>query len=104
MTQTIITAAIGVATVAGAYLTSRLNRPRIEAEAKQIMGTAYTDLIGNLRDEVEQHRDQLAQLRKDLDYERKRNYQLEAWSKALTAQVIELGGVPVLYSDFKGAT
>jgi len=95
MTQTIITAAIGAATVAGAYLAARLQRPKIEAEAQAIIGDTYKGLIDNLRREVDA-------IRVDLDYERKRNYQLEAWSKALTAQVVELGSVPVLYSDFKG--
>jgi hypothetical protein len=102
MTQTIITAAIGAATIAGAYLAARLSRPKIEAEAKQIMGEAYTGLINDLRVEVDRNKARLEAISIELEYERKRNYQLEVWSKVLSAQVIELGGVPVLYSDYKG--
>lgn len=102
MTQTLITGTIGALTVVGAYFAARLNRPKIEAEAKQIMGQTYSDLIEQLRAEVTKNREHIDKLRTDLDYERKRNYALEQWSKALTAQVIELGKVPVMYSDFKG--
>lgn len=93
-TQTIITAIIGALTIAGSYLAARLQRPKIEAEAQQIIGETYSALIENLRTDI-------AGIKQELAWERKRNYQLEAWSKALSLQVVELGGRPVLYSDFR---
>lgn len=96
VTQTLITAAIGVLTVAGAYFAARLQRPKIKAESEEIIGKAYKGLIEELRADI-------AAVRLDLEYERKRSYALEEWSKALTLQVIELGGVPVLYSDYRQA-
>jgi hypothetical protein len=94
ISQTWVTLLIGAATVAGAYLAARLQRPKIQAETADLVGDTYRKLIDQLRVDIDT-------IRIELDYERKRNYQLEAWSKALAAQVIELGGVPVLYSDYR---
>lgn len=92
--QTWITAAIGAITVIGAYLGVRLQRPKIEAEAQQIIGATYSKMITDLRLEIDK-------IKTDLEYERQRNYALERWSKALSLQVVELGARPVLYEDYK---
>lgn len=93
----------GIVTVTGSYFVARLQRPKIKAEAQTFIGDAYKGLIEELRHEVADVREGQAAVKTELAYERKRNYALEQWSKALTAQVIELGGVPVLYSNYKGS-
>lgn len=93
-TQTLITAIIGVLTVAGAYLAARLQRPKIEAEAQQIIGQTYAHLIDNLRTDIKS-------IKQELAYERKRNYALEGWAKAMSAQLVEHGHNPPPYADFK---
>ncbi len=94
MSQIWITAGIGLATIIGAYLAARLSRPKIEAESREIIGRTYKGLIEELRHEING-------VKRDLEHERKRNYALEAWAKALVTQVFELGDSPREYEQYK---
>ena len=97
-TQTIVTALIGLATIFGSYWVARLQRPKIDAEAEESIGRTYRGLVEELRMEMDRR---VSALEDELAIERKRNTQLEAWSKALSLQVVELGGVPVLYAHYR---
>ena len=97
-TQTIVSALIGLAAVFGSYWVARLQRPKIDAEAQEAIGRTYKGLVEELRVEMDRR---VKKLERELALERKRNEQLTNWSKALALQVIELGGRPVLYSDYR---
>lgn len=92
---------VGLGTIATTVYLLRANRIKIEAEADEIVGRTYKELILSMRDEINENKLEIEALRGELEHERQRNYALEAWSKALTTQVIELGGIPVLYSDYR---
>jgi hypothetical protein len=101
MNQAILTAAVGVVAAVASYFAARLSRPKIEAEARHIIGDTYKGLINELRTEIDANTAKIASLEAQLDWERKRNYALEAWAKALAAQVIELGDSPEEYETYR---
>ncbi len=101
MSQTWVTLIIGMATVIGSFFVARVSAPKIRAEAKEIVGRTYKSLIAELRTEIQANKSEIKQVKEELRWERKRNYDLVNWSKALTAQVFEHGGEPVEYEDFR---
>lgn len=101
MSQGIFTVAVAIVAGVASYLAARITRPKIEAEAKEILGKAYKGLIGELREEIQANHDAIASLRRELEAERRHNRQLEAWAKALVAQINELGHDPIPYETFR---
>ena len=84
----------GVAAVVGALIGALSQRRMRVAEAEHtVVDTALTI--------VEERNNEVAILRERLTQHERRLTALELWAKALAAQVIELGGVPVPFDGTK---
>lgn len=102
MEWTSIGSFVAAATAAFAALyTLKANRKKLEAEATKVLTEAATELVDDMRSEIAALRKRVDKMRHDLDYERRRNYALEAWAKALVAQVSEMGHNPTPYGPHK---
>ncbi len=92
---------VGLLALVGIY-TVRANRRKTSSEADLNSVRAAKEIMEELRFDVKALRARIGALETDLNYERKRNYALEEWAKALSTQIIEeFSGSPTPYAPIK---
>lgn len=92
--QGLVTVLINVGAVGVSAALIRAHRRNLNANTDNTLVTTASTVAAELRLEMTRLQDQVEILRTELDYERARKYQIEAWSRILFAEVIEAGGIP----------
>ena len=98
-----------IALIAGpvvAYITARLSRPKVradaalsEAEASSVYTETALKLIEPLKRQIEELQRDLALVRAELSELRDENNALHRWAKLLYTQVIEAGETPYTFEE-----
>jgi len=100
--QAVISIISGVGAVAIAWILVRVNYRKLDSGATKDLVDAAKILIDPLTERISDLEARVEKQAADLEFEKRRNYVLEGWAKALATQIIEeFGGVPIDYEPFK---
>lgn len=95
------TLVVSAATLGAAWLTMRGGRKAMDAEADTSVVTAALAIVNERNDELDGLKADHVAVREELEDVRQELRAFEMWAKALVAQVVELGGVPVPFESYQ---